>query len=192
VRRRLLLLAAAVVLTLTASGCSSFHGLKGTGDTQYVEGNGTVRPIAAAERGDPVDFTGEDLSGRHLSLSGLRGKPTVVNVWWAGCPPCRKEAPLLVGARKQLGDRANFVGIDIRDGGTAAGKTFQSQFGITWPSFYSPGGEAVLAFPGTLTPNSVPATVVLDSRGRVAASIIGEVPTQLTLVQVVRGVLSDE
>jgi thiol-disulfide isomerase/thioredoxin len=187
--RRLLLLAVAVVLTLTASGCSSFHGLNGTGDKQYVEGDGTIRQIPAADRDDPVDFSGKDLDGKQLSLAAMRGKPTVVNVWWAGCPPCRKEAPLLVGAQKQLGDRANFVGIDIRDGGTAAGKTFQTQYGITWPSFYSPGGEAVLAFPGTLSPNSVPATVVLDAQGRVAASIIGEVPSQLTLVEVVRGVM---
>jgi len=189
VRRLLLLLAVAVVLALTASGCSSFHGLNGTGDKQYVEGDGTIRQIPVADREDPVDFSGKDLDGRPLSLRGLRGRPTVVNVWWAGCPPCRKEAPLLVAAQKQLGDRAHFVGIDIRDGGTAAGKTFQTQFGISWPSFYSPGGEAVLAFPGTLTPNSVPATVVLDDRGRVAASIIGEVPSQLTLVELVRGVM---
>jgi hypothetical protein len=93
-----------------------------------------------------------------------------------------------VGAQKQLGAQAHFVGIDVRDGGTAAPKTFEDQFGISWPSFYSPGGEALLAFPGTLTPNSIPATVVLDDQGRVAASIIGVVPSALTLVEIVRQV----
>ena len=68
-------------------------------------------------------------------------------------------------------------------------RVIQRQFGISWPSFYSPGGEAVLAFSGTLTPNSVPATVVPNAQGRVAASIIGEVPSQLTLVQVMRGAM---
>lgn len=178
----------AVGVLLTGTGCSSFHGLNGTGNTQYVKGDGSVHQIPPAQRGDPVDVDGKDLDGRHLTLAGMRGKPTVVNVWWAGCPPCRQEAPLLVGAAKHLGDGAHFVGIDIRDGGTAAGKTFEDQFGISWPSFYSPGGEAVLAFPGTLTPNSIPATVVLDARGRVAASIIGAVPSELTLVQVVQQV----
>ena len=48
--------------------------------------------------------------------------------------------------------------------------------------------EAMLAFPGTLTPNSVPATVVLDSQGRVAASIIGAVTSQVSLVYIVRQV----
>ena len=190
VSRRVLSTVAAAVFLLTASGCSSLHGLNGTDGKDYVQGDGGVHEVAVADRGRPVDFTGKDLDGKPLSLAGLRGSPTVISVWWAGCPPCRKEAPLLVGAQKQLGDRAHFVGVDVRDGGTAAPKTFESQFGITWPSFYSPGGEALLAFPGTLTPNSIPATVVLDAQGRVAASIIGAVPSQLTLVQMVQDVMA--
>jgi thiol-disulfide isomerase/thioredoxin len=186
--RRLATLVCAAALLVTASGCSSFHGLNGTGDQQFVSGDGAIRPIAVQDRGQPIGFTGKDLDGKPLSLASMRGKPTVVSVWWAGCAPCRKEAPLLVGAQKQLGDQAHFVGVDVRDGGTAGPKAFVSQFGISWPSFYSPGGEAILAFPGTLTPESIPATVILDAQGRVAASIIGAVPSQLTLVQMVQDV----
>jgi len=95
---------------------------------------------------------------------------------------------MLVGAQKELGDRAHFVGIDVRDGGTAGPQAYEQQFGIDWPSFYSPGGEALLAFPGAITPNSIPSTVVLDAEGRVAASIIGALPSQLTLVEIVKQV----
>lgn len=35
------------------------------------------------------DFT----SGKLIRLSNLRGKPVVINFWFAGCPPCRWEAP---------------------------------------------------------------------------------------------------
>ena len=189
--KRLVSILAVAVLLLTASGCSSFHGLNGTDGKTWVEGDGTPKQIPAGDRGKPIDFSGDDLDGRSLSLAPMRGKPTVVSVWWAGCPPCRKEAPLLVGARKQLGDRAHFVGIDVRDSGTAGPKTFERQFGIDWPSFYSPGGEALLAFPGAITPNSIPATLVLDARGRVAASIIGALPSQLTLVEIVQQVAAD-
>jgi thiol-disulfide isomerase/thioredoxin len=186
--KRVLSSLVAALAVLAASGCSSFHGLSGTGDQQYVAGNGAVREIAARDRGEPVDFTGKDLDGKPLSLAAMRGKPTVVSVWWADCAPCHKEAPLLVGAYRQLAGRTHFVGIDVRDGGTAAPKAFESQYGIDWPSFYSPGGEALLAFPGALTPVSIPATVVLDVHGRVAGTIIGAVPSQRTLVQMVRDV----
>ena len=186
--KRLLSIVAAAVLLLTASGCSSFHGLNGTDGKTWVQGDGAPKQIAVADRGEPVDFSGDDLDGKPLSLASMRGKPTVVNVWWAGCPPCRAEAPKLVGAQKELGDRAHFVGIDVRDGGTAGPQAYEQQFGIDWPSFYSPGGEALLAFPGAITPNSIPSTVVLDADGRVAASIIGALPSQLTLVEIVKQV----
>ena len=119
----------------------------------------------------------------------MRGKPVVVQVWGSWCTPCRAEAPLLVAARKQLGDRVHFVGIDIRDSGSAQPTQFQRTFGIDWPSYYSPDGEALLAFRGTLTPNTIPGLVVLDTQGRTAASIVGSVPSTLTLVDLVRGVL---
>jgi thiol-disulfide isomerase/thioredoxin len=185
-RRILLTVLASVGMLLATAGCTS---LRGTGNNQFVSGNGEVQSISAAERGAPVDFAGKDLDGKQLSLQSMRGKPTVVTIWWAGCPPCRQEAPLLVGAHRQLGNAANFVGIDVRDAGTAGPRAFVSQFHIPWPSFYSPGGQGLLAFPGTLTPNTIPATVVLDGHGRVAARIVGAIPSQLTLVEVVRDVV---
>lgn len=160
--------------------------MQGTGSKQYVGGDGGIRLIAAPDRGHPVALEGTDLEGHQLSLAAMRGKPTVVTIWWAACPPCREEAPTLVAASKRLGSSANFVGIDIRDLGTAAPKAFVAHFGVPWSSFYSPGGKAMLAFTGTLSPNAVPATVVLDSRGRVAATIAGVVPSVLTLTEMVR------
>jgi thiol-disulfide isomerase/thioredoxin len=185
--RRLATLVCAVLLLLSASGCS-FHGLNGTDGNDFVEQNGAPKEIAVADRTSPIDLQGQDLQGKPMSLASLRGRPTVISVWWAECPPCRKEAPLLVGAQKQLGDAARFVGIDVRDSGTAEPQAFQHQFGIDWPSFYSPGGEALLALAGAINAASIPSTVVLDAQGRVAASIIGPVPSQLTLVQIVQDV----
>ena len=49
----------------------------------------------------------------------------------------------------------------------------------------------MLAFSGTLTPNSIPSFVVLDAEGRVAASIIGELPSKLTLTDLVEGVAAE-
>jgi thiol-disulfide isomerase/thioredoxin len=180
-RARLLVAAAGLLLTVT--GCTS---LQGTGDKGFVTGNGTVRQIDTADRGDAIKLEGTDLDGRPFSLATLRGKPTVVNVWGSWCTSCRAEAPYLVAAQKQLGDTAQFVGIDARDTGTAQAKAYAAHFGTTWPSYYSPGGRALLAFPGVLTPNTIPATLVLDAQGRVAASVIGVVPSALTLVQLVQ------
>ncbi|WP_239455502.1 TlpA family protein disulfide reductase [Nocardioides gilvus] len=178
-------LVAALACLLALSGCSS---LSGTGDKDYVSGDGTLRRIAVDEREAPIEFAGEDLDGEPLDLADLRGKPVVVNVWWSACPPCRKEMPYLVEASERTSEIANFVGINIRDGSTSQAKGFVRKFDVPYPSFFSPDGKALLPFSGTLPPNAIPSTVVLDAEGRVAASIIGEVPSTLTLVNLVEDV----
>jgi thiol-disulfide isomerase/thioredoxin len=178
------------VILLAASGCSSFHGLKGTDDQGVVVGNGDFKEIPVAQRGQPLTLSGTDLDGKPITLEAMRGKPTVVNVWGSWCASCHAEEPFLVTTAKKLGDQANFVGIDSRDGGTAQAKTYNDRYGITWPSFFSPGGEALLTFRGVITPNSVPATIVLDARGRVAAAINGPLPSALTLQEIVEDVIT--
>ena len=184
--RSLLSTVVVAVVLLTATGCSSLQGSKA--GTSFVTGDEAIAQIDPSDRGDAVSLDGTDLRGKPVSLDSMRGKPTVVNVWGSWCGPCQKEAPLLVSAAKTLGDQAHFLGIDSRDAGRAAGKTFETRNKITWPSLFSPGGEAVLAFNGLVSPRGVPTTVVLDAQGRPAAVFSGVVPSALTLVQIVRQV----
>lgn len=178
--RRLAVLLAAAVLTLT--GCS---GLEGTGDKGYVTGDGTVSLVEVADRGEPVELTGEGLDGEALDLADFRGKVTVMNVWGAWCVQCRVEMPDLIEAEARTRDVAHFVGINVRDGSTAQAKSFMRKQGFTYPSFYSPDGKALLPFHDTIPPSAIPSTVVLDAEGRVAAAIIGVLPSATTLVGVV-------
>jgi thiol-disulfide isomerase/thioredoxin len=159
--------------------------MSGTGDKGFVTGDGTVSQVADAERGDPVTLEGTDLDGKPLDLAGLRGRPVVVVVWGSWCTPCRAEAPDVVEAAHRLKGEADVVGVDIRDPATSQAKSFVRRFEVPYRSFYSPDGQALLAFQGTLTPNSIPSFVVLDAEGRVAASIIGALPSTTTLVDLV-------
>ncbi|MBC9732972.1 TlpA family protein disulfide reductase [Nocardioides marmotae] len=173
--------ALATVLALATLGaCTS---VEGTGDKGYVTGDGEVRVLDPAQREEPVDLTGTDLAGQDVDLADLRGKPVVLPVWGSWCVPCRAEAPDVVAAAEELEGTASFVGINIRDteGGAQA---FQREFGVPYPSIVD-DGLALLAFTGTLTPYTVPAFVVLDEQGRVGASILGELPSTQTLVDLV-------
>jgi thiol-disulfide isomerase/thioredoxin len=178
-------LAPVLACLLLLTGCSS---LAGTGDTGFVTGDGSVTEVPLAERGDAVSLTGPAVDGEDLDLANYRGKPVVVVVWGSWCTPCRAEAPDVVAAAQELGDRAQFVGINIRDPSTDQASSFVRRFEVPYPSYYSPDGRALLAFRGTLTPNSIPSFVVLDGEGRVAASIIGQLPSTTTLVEVVEDV----
>lgn len=187
-RWRLLHAFAVTCLLLLAAGCTSSPG---TGDKGYVTGEGAIQEIPAADRGEPVTLSGQALDGSEVSLETLRGRPAVVVVWGSWCPPCRAEAPLLVSAAREYADRVGFLGINIRDASTDQGLAFERTFEVPYPSLFSPDGVALLSFPGTLGPNSIPSTVVLDEQGRVAASVVGPLPSELTLTELIDRVLAD-
>ena len=179
---------AACLLALT--GCSS---LQGTGQKGYVSGNGQITEVAANDRGKAVELAGDDLDGKAVSLEDLRGKVVVVNVWGAWCTDCRKEAPDLVKAAEGTASQdVAFLGIDARDPSKENARGYVRTFRIPFPSVYDPKGETLLRFHGTLTPNSVPSTVVLDRKGRVAASILGTLPSSTTLTSLVDKVVAED
>lgn len=112
-------------------------------------------------------------------------------MWGSWCAPCRKEAPDLAAVAREYGDRVGFLGINIRDSSTEQAEAFVRRFDLPYPSLFSPDGQALLSFSGTLTPNSIPALVVLDDRGRVASSIIGPLPSRTTLTSLIDSALDE-
>jgi len=160
-----------------------------TGDKGYVAGNGIVTVLPEAEREPPGPVKGRTLEGRPLSLENYAGKTVVINVWGSWCAPCRAEASDLVEAAADLkDDGVAFMGINTRDPAPANGIAFARRYNVTYPSLYDEAGRTLLAFNKTVPPSAIPSTLVIDNRGRVAASIIGET-TKATLIGVVREVL---
>jgi hypothetical protein len=84
------------------------------------------------------------------------------------------------------------VGINIRDASAANAQAHVREFNVPYPSFYSSGGVELLAFDRTIGPNTVPAFVILDAEGRIAGSIIGELPSKTTLLNMVDTVKTEE
>jgi len=184
---RAALLALTLPCALALAGCSNDVG--SSGNQGYVAGKGVITSVQAADRKKPGEVAGRTLDGKRVSLADFRGKVVVVNVWGSWCGPCRAEAPMLAQAARELAKKdVVFLGIDSRDPSQDAAKAFVRRFDVPYPSYFSPRGDALLAFRGTLSPNSIPSFVVLDAQGRVAASIIGQLPSTTTLVDVVKDV----
>ncbi|MFF1561185.1 redoxin family protein [Streptomyces sp. NPDC058279] len=163
----------ASALTLTACGDSGSSKPSGSAGGNYVVGAGGISTVAKGERTQAPKLDGETVDGKTLDTTALKGKVVVLNVWGSWCPPCRAEAPYFAKVSKELTDGGKdvaFVGLNIRDNSKQNAAAFEENFGITYPSLYDPDGRLILRFPkGTLNPQSIPSTVVLDKEGRIAA-----------------------
>ena len=172
-----------VVSAGAVTGCSNDVG--GSGDQGYVAGKGIITSLPVADRKAPADVSGTTLDGKHLDLADYRGRVVVVNVWGSWCPPCRAEAPMLADAARELAAKdVAFVGIDTRDPSRTAAEAFARNQRLPYPSIYDQSGRTLLAFRGTLTPNAIPSTIVIDPRGRVSGSVLGQI-TRTTLEDLV-------
>ncbi|MFD7551573.1 TlpA family protein disulfide reductase [Streptomyces sp. NPDC059578] len=171
-RGRIAVLTAAVTgaaLLLTACGSGGTSG--GANGTNFVASSDGVSTVKKGERAAGPKIDGETLEGERLDVADFKGKVVVLNVWGSWCPPCRAEAPGFQKVAKETkAEGVEFVGINTRDSSKGPAREFEKNFGVTYPSLYDPMGKLMLRFPkGTLNPQSIPSTIVLDREGRVAA-----------------------
>lgn len=172
----MLIKAAAFVLIAALGGCTGPADGAGIGVASGFE----IHIVPEAERAPAPAFEGELLAGEPVSSETLLGSPAVINFWGSWCGPCRKEQPLLQEAWERLESKAGFVGINTRGDQRAAALAFLDEFSVTYPSIYDPTSAIADAF-GVRT---MPATFLLDSRGRVAAEIVGAIRTADELIEV--------
>ncbi|CAN5601117.1 TlpA disulfide reductase family protein [soil metagenome] len=192
--RRVLLVGLVAVLAL--AGCTAdplaeqYQDGSGQG---YISGDGAYTEIEPADRDDPIEFSGTDENGDTISSEALAGEVFVVNFWYAGCPPCRTEAPDLAALATEYTD-VPFVGVNTIDTVENA-TTFATKFGIPYPSIIDATTASVqLAFAGAgaVAPNAVPTTLVMDREGRVAARISGLIRDKSILASMIDRVVAEE
>jgi thiol-disulfide isomerase/thioredoxin len=181
---------AVVAAVLLLAGCTSRDGIAGEDGGGYVSGDGTVLIVPAADRSEVPAWGGDTVDGASIDSARLDGV-VVLNFWYAGCPPCRVEAPDLEEVYQEYGDRVTFLGVNVRDSAATA-SSFEREFGVTYDSILDVSTRDVLsAFAGQVPPSAVPTTLVLDAEGRVAARISGMLPSATTLGELIDDVLAE-
>ena len=179
-----------LLVLLTGCGSDPNASTSGGGQQGYPEVGRRLTRIPPDERRVAPEVSGPALgSGQTLSSTAYPGKVVVLNVWGSWCGPCRKEAPDLQAASEQTKDVAQFLGINTKDRSEAPAEAFVRANRLSYPSIYDPDGKTLLAFAGDLPPSAIPSTMILDTDGRLAVRVLGDI-SRVTLVAMITDVAS--
>ncbi|GAC1647048.1 MAG: hypothetical protein NVS9B11_19380 [Candidatus Dormibacteraceae bacterium] len=113
-------------------------------------------------------FTLMGTDGRQASVTGLAGKPAVINFWATYCPPCRAEMPLL---QRQVGSPSGVQLVLVNEGDSSrAARDFLDSLGIHQPALL----DSDLGVGRTYGAVALPMTVFIRADGTIAARHIGQ------------------
>lgn len=130
----------------------------------FTAGRGTNgAPVPAESRRAVPELKLPDLDGQLWRLSDQQGRVVLVNFWATWCPPCRYETPDLIEVyRKYQGRGFTAVGVAMDEEGPDVVRHFVKKYGIPYP-IVLPGDSGVGS-----SIESLPTTLLIDKRGRVA------------------------
>jgi cytochrome c biogenesis protein CcmG/thiol:disulfide interchange protein DsbE len=143
------------------------YGIAQNGTSQSIDSQ-----LAAGKRPAAPDVSLPKLDGGgDVQLSSYRGKVVVLNFWASWCPPCKGEAPVLARWQKRLTHSGGtIVGVDVLDVSSDA-ERFIADHGLDFPHLRDQDGSRLKKFEVV----GYPETVVLDRKGRIAATSRGVV-----------------
>jgi len=83
------------------------------------------------------DFNEKDLSGKALSVGGLKGKVVLVDFWATWCGPYRAELPNVIATyKKHHGEGFEIIGVSLDSEREKLDDFLQKQDGMTWPQYF--------------------------------------------------------
>lgn len=129
-------------------------------------------PLPGVRPGDLApDFTLQTLDGDTITLSDLRGRPVLINMWASWCGPCKYEMPLLelvYGEFKNQGLVVLAVNLTKQDR-LATVITFVEELGLTFPILLDQEGKTTDDY----QLRGLPSSFFIDREGVIQSVVIG-------------------
>jgi thiol-disulfide isomerase/thioredoxin len=154
-----------VVLIATAAGVAIVIGDRSANAVWVGAGHARVGEAAP-------NFTSYDLQGKKVSLSDFGSRPVLLTFWATWCTVCKDELPGL----QELELRYSATGlkvlaVDYRETSNDRMRQYLASISVTLQSAIDPQGAIATAYGVDV---GLPVNVLVDSSGRVAKVMIGE------------------
>ena len=158
-------LSAVGILATIGMSVLYFQGYKQFQKAMATMGSGT--PVQEWQGVAAPDFTVTTLDGQKLTLSELKGKRVVLDLWATWCPPCRKEIPHFIQLAKDIA-KEDLIIVGISSEAEPKLKEFVQKQGINYPiasaqNLPAPYSEA----------QSIPTTFFIDRHGIIQTVVVG-------------------
>lgn len=118
------------------------------------------------------DFTLNDINGKPLSLSSLRGKYVVLDFWGSWCVWCIKGMPEMKKYYQKYQGKFEILGIDCNDS-EEEWKAAVNKYELPWLHVYNSEKSGVLGQYGI---QGFPTKVIISPEGNIVKTVIGEDP----------------
>ena len=116
----------------------------------------------------------QNADGTSQDLATFKGKPIVVNFWASWCGPCVKEMPTLAAMHREYEKKGiTFVGLGVDSQKNV--NDFLKKVPVDYPIYIAGFGGADLARSFGNGAGALPFTVVIDSKGVVRSTKLGEI-----------------
>lgn len=112
------------ILLIVGAGCSSSN------QANLNEAQEVNKEIVQENLLDAPDFELKDYDGNIVKLSDFNGKPIVINSWAVWCPFCKQELVDFTLAKREFGDKIEFIAIDRAESLSKA-KKYTDSAGVT-------------------------------------------------------------
>ena len=119
------------------------------------------------------NFTLTTSGGKQVSLSDFRGKPVMLNFWYATCPGCLAEIPGMqryYSAQQAAGKNFVILGVNSVDDPQTS-QQFAQQYGLTYTLVMDNNQQVATLYNLTATPTSY----FIDRQGIIRSTVVGPV-----------------
>jgi peroxiredoxin len=114
-------------------------------------------------------FQLQDLRGGSSSLALYQGKTVLLNFWATWCVPCLQEIPELIRLQESIEGPFTIIGIAVASGSREDVKNFVDEHGINYSILLDPEQKVYRDYRLI----GLPASFLLDPRGRIMKTYIG-------------------